>query len=135
MITRVDNVGVAVSNLGRAVEWYEKLGFAVLDREDDTPSATLQAGEVKLWVFGSPGKAPPDRSIGLVGNAPGLDHLSVWVGDVDRYCVEVKGRGVELETEPADQDWGYRAASAVDPDGTRIFFLGPLGGGEALTQL
>jgi catechol 2,3-dioxygenase-like lactoylglutathione lyase family enzyme len=136
MISRVDNVGVAVSQLDRSVSWYEKLGFAVLERDDSTPSATLQAGEVKLWLFQTPGGAGPARVPDLVGNATGLDHLSLWVGEVDRYCIEIRGRSVELETEPDDQTWGFRAASALDPDGTRIFFLGPLAAGrESLTQL
>lgn len=126
MIHRLDNAGVAVTDLDLALAFYERLGFEVSNRESDTPSATLIAGQVKLWIFQTAGGPAAPRSPDLVGTPAGFDHLSFWVGDVDRAVVDMKAHGLELEMEPADQDWGFRAASALDPDGNRIFLLGPL---------
>lgn len=124
MIQRIDNVGVAVSDLERSVAFYEALGFSVESR-DETPAATLAAGEARMWVFQT---TAAERDAGrrpeLVGNRPGLDHLSFWVGDVDAAAEQARGAGLQLESAPADQEWGYRAASLLDPDGNRVFLLG-----------
>jgi catechol 2,3-dioxygenase-like lactoylglutathione lyase family enzyme len=126
MIERIDNVGVAVADLERALRFYGRLGFAVEEREDETPSATLSAGQARLWVFQTGRRSADRRDAGFAGNPTGFDHLSLWVGDVDAACARVAGSGIELESAPADQDWGYRAASLLDPDGNRLFLLGEL---------
>jgi uncharacterized glyoxalase superfamily protein PhnB len=64
----------------------------------------------------------------LTANPPGLDHLSLWVEDVDLAYDSLRQSGLEFESEPADQPWGARATSLLDPDGTRFFLLGPLRG-------
>lgn len=125
MIDRIDNLGVGVSDLGRALDFYGRLGFEVLEQEAETPSATLQAGSVRLWVFKGRG-TPAGRAPDPAANPPGLDHVSLWVEDVDVAYESLRERDVEFESEPADQPWGARATSLVDPDGTRIYLLGPL---------
>jgi methylmalonyl-CoA/ethylmalonyl-CoA epimerase len=129
MIQRIDNVGVAVSDLERALAFYANVGFEIEDREEETPSATLRAGEARLWVFQTPNHSASRRTLDLVGNPTGYDHLSLSVGDVDATCDRVAANGLELESAPADHaDWGYRAASLLDPDGNRLFLLGDLKG-------
>lgn len=128
MIQRIDNVGVAVTDLERAVAFYRGLGLEV-EARDETPAATMSAGEAKLWVFQtSAHERDPERAPDLVGNRPGFDHLSFWVGDVDAAADAARAEGLELESEPANQEWGYRAASLLDPDGNRVFLLGDLKG-------
>jgi methylmalonyl-CoA/ethylmalonyl-CoA epimerase len=128
MIERIDNVGVVVADLDRALRFYELLGFTMKNREEAMPSALIQAGEARLWLFHSGATTGSPRSIGLLNNPLGIDHLSLWVGDVDGFCDRLRGQGVELVAEPADQDWGYRMASLHDPDGTRLNLLGSLAG-------
>jgi catechol 2,3-dioxygenase-like lactoylglutathione lyase family enzyme len=126
VIERIDNIGVGVSDLDRALDFYRRLGFEVLEQEAETPSATLQAGSVRLWVFRGGGSGVTRREPDPAANPPGLDHLSLWVEDVDVAHESLRGQGLEFESEPADQPWGARATSLVDPDGTRIYLLGPL---------
>jgi uncharacterized glyoxalase superfamily protein PhnB len=102
------------------------LGFEVLEREDQTPSVTLQTGAVRIWIFKAAAGPPVRRAPDPSANPAGVDHLSLWVEDVDLAYQSLGEAGVEFESEPADQPWGARATSVVDPDGTRIFFLGPL---------
>jgi methylmalonyl-CoA/ethylmalonyl-CoA epimerase len=129
VIQRIDNVGVAVSDLERALTFYQNVGFQIEDREEETPSATLRAGEARLWVFQTPNNSMSRRTLDLVGNPTGYDHVSLSVGDVDAACERIVSSGVVLESEPADHaDWGYRAASLLDPDGNRLFLLGELKG-------
>ena len=123
VIERIDNVGVAVSDLEAALRFYVALGFEV-EARDETPAATLRAGGARLWVFQAAGGRGPSRSAGLTGNATGFDHVSLWVGDVDAAARRAREAGLTLESEPADQDWGYRATSLLDPDGNRVFLLG-----------
>jgi catechol 2,3-dioxygenase-like lactoylglutathione lyase family enzyme len=127
MIERIDNVGVAVTNFERAVEFYRRLGFEVQDHDASTPSAMLRAGEARFWIYqtaSASGRAP--RAPDLLSNPPGFDHVSLWVADVDAAAKAAQERGAVFESEPADQEWGYRATSALDPDGNRVFLLGPL---------
>jgi catechol 2,3-dioxygenase-like lactoylglutathione lyase family enzyme len=128
MVRRIDNVGVAVSDLDAALAFYGRLGFEPEYREDRTPSAMLRAGDARLWVFATDARSGDRRSPDLAGNPTGLDHVSLWVGDVDAACARITGAGGELESGPADQDWGLRAATLLDPDGTRVFLLGDLKG-------
>jgi catechol 2,3-dioxygenase-like lactoylglutathione lyase family enzyme len=125
LIERVDNVGVAVSDLESSLRFYSALGFEVESR-DETPAATLRAGEARLWVFQTTGGPGPARDAGLTANRTGFDHVSFWVGDVDAAAERARAAGLALESEPADQEWGYRATSLLDPDGNRIFLLGEL---------
>ena len=131
MIDHIDNVGVGVSDLGRALDFYRRLGFDVLEQEEETPSATLQAGSVRLWVFRGRGGSQGTRAPDPAANPPGIDHLSLWVEDVDLAYEALSGKGLEFESDPADQSWGARSTSLVDPDGTRIYLLGPLRGRPA----
>ena len=144
MVDYIDNVGIAVRDLAAAEKFYALLGFEVKSR-DQTPGALMAAGNAKLYLFqtrpsragqgsgepaGAPGAAVPGtrRTPELVGNPPGLDHISFWVGDVDGAYRRLKEKGLSFATEPADQEWGARACSLHDPDGNLIFLLGPLTG-------
>lgn len=127
MIERIDNIGVGVSDLERALEFYGRLGFDVLERDEQTPSATVQAGGVRLWLFkarAAASRREPDPT----ANAAGIDHVSLWVEDVDLAYDTLREAGAEFESKPEDQAWGARATSLTDPDGTRIYLLGPLRG-------
>jgi uncharacterized glyoxalase superfamily protein PhnB len=48
------------------------------------------------------------------------------VADVDANHQKLLDRGVEIEEGPTNQDWGSRTITLLDPDGNRIYFLGPL---------
>ena len=133
MVERIDNVGIAVRDLAAAEAFYTRLGFRVESR-DDFPGVLMTAGEARLYLFQANRSQTnqPDggvrRSPELVGNPPGIDHISLWVGDVDEAYRRLKAEGVTFAMEPADQDWGTRACSLYDPDGNVIFLLGPLQG-------
>ncbi|EKP95383.1 VOC family protein [Thermaerobacter subterraneus] len=131
MVERIDNVGVAVRDLQAAESFYTRLGFRVESR-DETPGALLVAGDARLYLFQTNRpEGGARRSPDLVGNPPGIDHISFWVGDVDAAYRRLAEQGLTFATEPADQDWGARACSLHDPDGNVIFLLGPLSEGRA----
>lgn len=56
--------------------------------------------------------------------AAGIE-INLRVDDVDRYCQELRARGVHLETPPTDMPWGARHAWLRDPDGYRLSVFTP----------
>ena len=122
MITAIDNIGIAAGDPKRSVGFYEKLGFTNAFANDR--GCLMVAGAARLFIFlaKEAGAAPPRRAFDL-NNPPGIDHISFLVDDVDRTYEEIRGRGVEFESAPADQPWGARAAMLRDPDGNNIYLL------------
>jgi catechol 2,3-dioxygenase-like lactoylglutathione lyase family enzyme len=127
MIRNVDNVGVAVRDLRTALDFYNKLGFVI--EYADAAGASIRAGDAVLYVFQTTShRAPVTRGLDLEQNAPGIDHISFAVDDVDAAARELRSRGLEVESGPTDQDWGRRTITLLDPEGNRIWLLGPLTG-------
>jgi methylmalonyl-CoA/ethylmalonyl-CoA epimerase len=122
MITAVDNIGIAAANLQSSVAFYEKLGFTNAFANDR--GCLMVAGSARLFVFPAAkgNGAPPLRAFDL-NNPPGIDHISFLVDDVDRTYHEIRARGIEFESAPADQFWGARTATLRDPDGNNIYLL------------
>ena len=127
MIESIDNVGVAVTDYDQAVDFYKKLGFEVDFEEAD--GGSLKAGSAQLYVFKTTsGTSPQSRDVSLTGNPPGIDHISFRVADVDAEFDRLRRAGVPVENGPEDQSWGSRTITVLDPDGNRLWFLGPLKG-------
>lgn len=126
-IESFDNIGVAVTDYKKAVDFYKKLGFDV-DFEDGE-GGSLKSGNAVLYVFKTSSTThPQSRDVSLTGNPPGIDHISFRVPDVDGVYDELTKAGLKVETEPEDQTWGSRTITILDPDGNRLWFLGPLKG-------
>jgi uncharacterized glyoxalase superfamily protein PhnB len=64
-------------------------------------------------------------------NPAALGAATVLIGvhrveDVDALCERARGAGAEITEEPADQEYGERRFSAVDPEGHTWFFAQPI---------
>lgn len=121
MIKDIDNVGIAVSDLNKSIRFYEQLGFTVRTRDEF--SAFLIAGRAALYLFKTNNITIMKRSFDLEENPLGIDHLSLSVEDVDKFCQELEGKGVKLERQPKDYEWSARAACLRDPDGNCIWLI------------
>ena len=123
MFDAIDHVGVRVTDIARAVAFYERLGFTHAYRDDR--GSTLIAGNAKLFLFTSrDGPAPEaEHSPGSLRTPPGIDHITLVVPDVDRVHTELRARGVTFVGEPADRDWGARLVGLDDPDGNSLYLL------------
>jgi catechol 2,3-dioxygenase-like lactoylglutathione lyase family enzyme len=134
VIVGFDNVGVAVTDLGRALEFWTGLGFERVSEDDGEQAALLRAGSAFLWVFETRSPMPAQaRNADLLANPPGIDHLSLAVDDVDATHRALEERGVQFEWGPDDR-WGYRVAALRDPDGTQVFLLTALPATDGPTQ-
>ena len=126
MVTGIDNVGIAVTDLTRSIAFYEKLGFTKgQDYEADVRGCSMTCCSAVLFLFQTKQARPQavKREPTLAQNPPGLDHISFRVEDLDKLYAELKAKGVTLLGEPADQDWGARLVGFKDPDGTNLYLL------------
>lgn len=125
MIEHIDNIGVAVTDFNSSSDWYRKLGFEIID--DAGTAGSFQAGDAVLYIFQTDSRKPSQsRQLDLIHNAPGLDHISFRVADVDAEHQQLVSRGIAIEEGPTNREWGSRTITLLDPDGNRIYFLGPL---------
>lgn len=55
-------------------------------------------------------------------------HSQVWceVDDVDAHYQRARTAGAVVLNEPVNQDYGYRTYRAIDPEGHRWYFAGPV---------
>lgn len=123
MVKSVNNIGIAVRNLEPMLDFYRRLGFSA--QQQDENQAFLEAGTARLYLFKAGAGSLAKRSLELFGNPPGFDHLSFDVADLESAYRELSQAGLEFESAPTNPGWGYLMASLLDPDGNRIYLLGP----------
>ena len=103
-------------------QWYEQmLGAAVIRTEqpDGVTRIDLNLGGGQK-VFIAP--ANPKLATAAPPQAPyfGLEHIGLTVTDIDGAVAELKGKGVELTTEPTTVRPGVRIAFMRGPEGVLI---------------
>jgi catechol 2,3-dioxygenase-like lactoylglutathione lyase family enzyme len=117
--TRVGSI-LAVADVERSREFYERLGFTTEAVYDDPPYATLTLAGARLSLAEQghdaedrPGvalEAPPDRSR--------MNALLVLeVADCMSAYRDLGDQGVDFLAEPYSPPWGGHRCFAVDPDG------------------
>jgi lactoylglutathione lyase len=89
-------------------------------------------GGVVTYQFppeGDPGYVAIDLGSGHLGIGQELDpgdlvnnRITLWVyaQDCDAAVARLRDGGVPVVEEPADQPWGERMATVLDPDGNRV---------------
>jgi catechol 2,3-dioxygenase-like lactoylglutathione lyase family enzyme len=123
-VTAVDHIYVAVSDLSRAVAFYDPLMKLLGFRKGTKPIA----GEPHVHYFNRVTQYSLRPARGARGHdpySPGLHHLCFRLPDreqVDMAAREIRGLGIEvseprLYPEYADD---YYGTSFVDPDGIRL---------------
>ncbi len=112
MDMKLELVGVPVTDVDRAKEFYLRAGF-VLDHDHTVNE------EIRFVQMTPPGSACSIAfGRGLTAMEPGsLDNLQMVVADADAIRTELAERGVEV-SEVDDQPWG-RFIYLSDPDGNR----------------
>lgn len=130
---RLDAIGVIVSDIDKAIDFYRRLGLEF--PEDPDPEghghveATLPGGlrfmldtEESVQSF-DPGWSPPS------GDArTAVAFLCESPEGVDRVYRELVDGGAEGRKEPWNAFWGQRYAEVGDPDGNVIDLFAPLEG-------
>jgi catechol 2,3-dioxygenase-like lactoylglutathione lyase family enzyme len=116
-LTVVRVVGVepifVVSDVARAVEHYERLGFSTEYHDDGY--AFAHRDDLTIHLAGAEGNPV----------AAGGGSLYIHVDDADKLAADWRDAGIEF-AGPEDFDYGKREGSHIDPDGNLIRFGSPL---------
>ena len=108
-------VEVVVPDLGAALDFYRRLGFAV---ERETPMfVTLRWESTLLFVAQNPD----------AGSAPRWASLRIVVADVDAVWARVAELGLPVGTSLANRRYGLRDFTVRDPAGFEIRFAQVIG--------
>ena len=129
MFGLIDHVGVAVSDLDRAIALYEgTFGMPLVHRErveeQGVEAVLLDVGDGHVELLSPLG---PDTVVGkfVEKRGEGLHHVAYRVSDIDVALANLKAVGVELIDSEA----------RVGIRGSRVAFLHPKSTGGVLTEL
>ena len=142
-ITAADHTGITVSNLERALEFWQKvLGFEFSHRAHQSGEMAeeitgVKGAELKLAVVKAPGHkielleylAPPDRKqhIDVRPCDVGSVHVALAVDNLDAVLEKIAASGWKTAGKPQMLTSGPNAGKRViyvrDPDGTTIEFM------------
>ena len=143
-ITAADHTGTTVSNLERALEfWQNVLGFEFSHRAHQSGEMVEQitgvkGAELKLAVAKAPGGhkielleylAPPDRNkhADLRPCDVGHVHVALTVENLDPLLEKIAASGWKAAGRPQTLNYGPNAGKRViyvrDPDGTTVEFM------------
>jgi predicted lactoylglutathione lyase len=129
MSPQLDFFGIVVTDMGRSVTFYGRLGLEFPEGADskDHVEAPLPGGmryaldtEDVMRQFDPGWKRPRD------GHAVGGAFRCESPEEVDRVYRELLDLGGAPHKEPWDAFWGQRYAQLADPDGTVIDLYAPL---------
>jgi catechol 2,3-dioxygenase-like lactoylglutathione lyase family enzyme len=119
----LDAIGLVVSDLDRAREFYRRLGLEIAEDPEGHGHAEAElAGGIRLmfdteetmhsfdesWARGS---GSPTATLAFSFDSP---------ADVDAKHEELVGAGATTHKEPWDAFWGMRYAVLRDPDGNEV---------------
>ena len=98
-----------VEDMDRSVDFYEALGFVVVERMADSRHVVLQNADCRIGVY--KGHLQPERF-----------QLVFWQGDIDALADHMRGAGLAFRSGPNGS--GDNASFMLeDPDGHPLFFI------------
>jgi catechol 2,3-dioxygenase-like lactoylglutathione lyase family enzyme len=112
MIEGISAVTLATHDMGRAVRFYQALGFAVAHGGEDQPFTSFRAGSGYLNLV----LQPSERRWSWWGR------IVLYVADVDALYERAVAAGHRPPAKPRDAEWGERYFHLTDPDGHELSF-------------
>jgi uncharacterized glyoxalase superfamily protein PhnB len=131
-MARLDAIGVVVSDLQQAMDFYARLGLEFPADPDPEGHGHVEAelpGGLRLMLDTEAGVLAfdPSWSPPQGGQRTALAFLCDSPEEVDRLYRELVEAGAGGVREPWDAFWGQRYASVGDPDGNVVDLFAPLG--------
>jgi methylmalonyl-CoA/ethylmalonyl-CoA epimerase len=122
MITNIDHLGIAVSNLDESVEYYEKaLGLHCHGREEvasqKVKTAFFEAGDVHIELLEPTSEDSPIAKF-LKKNGEGIHHIAFAVDDIDGQLKKAAGAGVRLIHEVPFEGAADKLVAFLHPKST-----------------
>jgi len=100
-----------VKSMPASVEFYQKLGFGVEQRDDGWGWAMLAFGECRLMV---------DQSINVQPDAPRLSVIYLYPDSIEEYHRQVRSNGLDVP-DLDETFYGMTEFRLDDPDGNRLW--------------
>lgn len=110
---KIDHIGIAVPDLEAAIATYTAMGFTH-ERTEDVPdqkvrTAFFRLGESYIELLEATDPQSPIAKF-IEKRGPGIHHVSVEVGDLDKTLQGYKDAGIRLAQEPSIGAGGHRVA-------------------------
>ena len=103
-LNKIDHIGIAVTDLAKAIELYKTMGFdyqgneVVEDQKVET--AFFSIGESKIELLAATDPASPiAKFIEKNGGRGGIAHIAIRVTDLDAKLADLKTKGFQLIDE------------------------------------
>ncbi len=103
-------VSLNVQDIRRSLEFYQTLGFEIIDGTIEARFLTLSKGDCRLGLY--QGHLDPPQT-----------QLIFWQGDVGAIARDLSGQGLTFERGPTHDAKGGAAAMLMDPDGHPLYFI------------
>jgi len=100
-----------VASMPASVEFYEKLGFSVENRNDEWGWAMLRCGDCRLMV---------DESINLHPGIPRISVLYLYPENLQDFHRRARGNGLDVP-EVDETFYDMTEFRIEDPDGNRLW--------------
>lgn len=125
MLKRVDNMGIAVSDVKQAIEFYNgKLGLALARPfQEGQTSFSVSLGDISFWVFQTQNKDALKRNYDFPNNPVGVDHIAIEVDDIEVADRELATRGIVFMGPIVGPPGAFRYRGFPDPDGNMLYII------------
>jgi predicted enzyme related to lactoylglutathione lyase len=130
-LNRIDNLDILCTDAGLLARFYtEVLGLDFfLPYEEGQGWASIDAGNLTIYIFTGKGDHEPRRTPENAENRPGFDSFAFEVRDLDEAIATLTERGVEwagdvTHWEHPTGTW-YRYRPFYDPEGNMLYVTEP----------
>jgi catechol 2,3-dioxygenase-like lactoylglutathione lyase family enzyme len=127
-MARLDAVGIIVSDMTRAIGFYQRLGLVFNVESDEVHAEASGPGGVRVMLDTEASvKTFSDWEPPTGGShRTALAFLCDDPADVDRVYQELTAAGGTGHLEPFDAPWRQRYATVLDHDGNAVDLFAPL---------
>jgi len=116
VLTGISAITLATHDMGRAVAFYEALGFVLKFGGPAARFTSFRVGSSYLNLM----SMSEEHVWGQWGRA------IFYVDDVDAYYARAVSTGLRPEFPPQDGSWGERYFHIIDPNGHELSFARPI---------
>ena len=124
-IIRLDHVGIRVMEFERSIDFYEKLGFSVIRRDDQEHVVVLKHNsgvEINLLDSGNDDNEQKNILMDVDRKYPGYTHYAIEVHSVEKAKQHLESIGLSITEGPVTFGDGKRSIFIRDPDKNVIEF-------------
>jgi uncharacterized glyoxalase superfamily protein PhnB len=126
-VARLDAIGIIVSDMARAISFYQRLGLEFEVEADDVHAEASGPGGIRVMLDSEANvKAHSDWKAPVGSYRTALAFLCDNTADVDRVYRELIAAGGQGHLEPFEAPWGQRYATVLDHDGNAVDLFAPI---------